>query len=314
MPESHEIHPPQLDTSRIVLPQTYEPLTMWPDLDTFLETWTLRDGLHTVLIGGVPLQVLLEKQTSANDLLVMFHGAGVKSKLRIPYFSGRNMTQGMNAHRLFISDPSLILDSELLLAWYAGNQHQNLQLAISQLINKVSDYLGAKKSILFGPSGGGFASLYYGTQVKNSISVAVNPQTKISKYDSKVQRQYTSTCFGATDELNHRRILDNFIDQDLVDLYKQRQSNTVVYIQNATDGHLHNHALPFFEHLHPSNAVYLNMGNWGQGHVPPSAHFLKSVISTYCQPDWLITLETANYKKRPSPDEIEFWRTQLVSN
>lgn len=61
----------------------------------------------------------------SNTTMVVFSAAITRrSATEVPVFSGWSTTRELQCNVLMISDPSLILDTELNLAWYAGSEKQ----------------------------------------------------------------------------------------------------------------------------------------------------------------------------------------------
>src|SRR5699024_1872257 len=137
-------------------------------------------------------------------------------------------------NRVFVSDPSLVLDEDLMLAWYAGNSHQpNLQEILTDVLRKIAEDLESKKVVFFGGSGGGFASLYFAGQFENSLALVFNPQTNIAKYSERAVRAFAMKSFGVREDttapLAH---LPPEVVTDVCELYKTPRRTTLVYLQN----------------------------------------------------------------------------------
>src|SRR5690625_1142090 len=143
---------------------------------TDFENNTVRAGISTMYSGGIPIDVLVSPGTSETTIF-FFHGA-IERHFTLPVLSGLGISGGLDANRVFISDPSLTLDDELLLAWYAGNYRQpNLQKSFVRIFKKILTSLQSRRTVFFGGSGGGFASLYFAGHFQNSLALVFNPQT-----------------------------------------------------------------------------------------------------------------------------------------
>lgn len=132
----------------------------------------------------------------------------------------------------------------------------------------------ADRIIFFGPSAGGFASLYYSHLFPNSLSIAVNPQTAIPRYYQHLADAYYTAAWPNED----RRLA---LVDDVVPLYEGNFTNHVIYLQNSRDDfHLKHHFEPWRDAT--LNAFgsrwFLLSEDWGNGHTPPPAFFLESIL------------------------------------
>lgn len=227
-------------------------------------------GVHEIVYGGGTLDLLLEKSSSKN-LVVIFHAAAGLSHTT-PIFTGRRIAQSSDASTLFVSDPSL--DLGVRIGWFAGDENRPLQIDLPRVIQHVASSTGAERIIFFGPSAGGFASLYYSHFFPDSLSVAANPQTAISRYYRHLAEAYYSAAWPHEE----RRL--ELVD-DIVPLYEGKFTNYVIYLQNSRDDfHLKHHLRPWEEATSGrlGSRWFLLSDDWGDGHTPPPAFFLESVL------------------------------------
>ena len=259
--------PRQRDLSRYV--SNGVPLIQHQSVQSFLQM-DLKSGVHEISYGDGTLDLLVEKSPS-KSLLVIFHAAAGLSHTT-PIFTGRRIAQSADASILFVSDPSL--DLGVRIGWFAGDQYRPLQTDLPRIIQHVASNTGADRIIFFGPSAGGFASLYYSHVFPNSLSVAVNPQTAISRYYGHLAESYYSAAWP--DEEQRLGLVD-----DIVPLYQDEFTNYVVYMQNSQDDfHIKHHLRPWEEATSSSlgSRWFLLCDDWGDGHTPPPAFFLESVL------------------------------------
>lgn len=160
----------------------------------FLNAKTVRPGISTIYSGGLPIDLLVSPGAS-DTTIFFFHGA-IERHFTLPVLSGLGISGGLEANRVFISDPSLALDDQLMLSWYAGNHRQpDLQHILISVFEKIIVSLGSDRSVFFGGSGGGFASLFFASHFKNSLALVFNPQTNISKYSERAVRDFATKAF-----------------------------------------------------------------------------------------------------------------------
>lgn len=226
---------------------------------------------YTIMLDGIPIDLRYDDR-GFDTTIVFFHAAITKAVRRYPVFSGATFSEDIGANRLFISDPSLYVDSRIKLGWYAGSSRQPaLQEAVTEIIAK---FCGPnRRLVFFGASGGGFASLYYATHFPGSIAVPVNPQTTIREYVQVIVDRYLNYAWGgqSVDELP--------VCTDVVELYRRPVGNSVLYVQNSGDGdHMAHHYSPFVNALPEGHRVESRLVDAGEGHVPPKRALLGQIL------------------------------------
>lgn len=255
---------------------------------------SLGDGLHTIHGGPVPIDVLVRLRPR-RPLVFSFHGNTPRNpELKLPVFTGLNVTRDLDASFVALSDPSLYLDPNLKLAWFSGSSGWNLQTVLKQVLRKIVAIAAADDLIFFGGSGGGFASLYYSAAFPGSLAMVWNPQTDIAAYNPPHVAEYGRIAFGLPDHSTTTSALPGLIDSNLARVYDGTPSNYIVYLQSNTDGHVITHMRPFLTFLGADIAavqkgaelncvivpgVRLFMSEWGEGHVPPPAAVLARYLA-----------------------------------
>ena len=254
---------------------------------------SLRDGLHTILGGTVPIDLLLRLKPG-RPVVFSFHGNTPRNPdLKLPVFTGLNVTRELDASFVALSDPSLYLDPDLKLGWFAGSSGWDFQAILTRVLQKVLSVARSRAGIFFGGSGGGFASLYYSAAFPGSLALVWNPQTDICAYNPPHVAEYGKMAFGLPDHATTKSALPTLVACNLAPVYDGGASNHIVYLQNNTDGHVVTHMRPFLASLGADlgavekgadlnriivPGVRLYMANWGDGHVPPSPAALTRVL------------------------------------
>ncbi|XAS71237.1 hypothetical protein VUN82_19445 [Micrococcaceae bacterium Sec5.1] len=258
-------------------------VTRFRTIDEFVERGIAPKGIISINESGVPID-LLNSDIGADTTVVFFHGA-IEPHYRVPVLTGQGISNGLNANRVFVSDPSLYLSSELALAWYAGNHKQDLQSLLLRVISHVVSSHGAKRVIYFGGSGGGFASLYYSSQTPGSAAVVYNPQTDITKYHSRAVRSFAQIAYGIPeDEYDPLSSIRNRPVTNLCPLYAKPLANKVYYMQNSNDQyHVKRHMEPFLAAASGVNDVEVLMDAWREGHTPPPKELLSETLRRFCE-------------------------------
>lgn len=232
----------------------------------------------TVWSNGYPVDFLVENN-DADTTLVSFHAALGSTAVTPPVFTGRSISQGLKVNRVFVSDPSLYLDKELTLAWFLGHEKLNLTAKLDEVISEIQYRLGAEHLVFFGMSGGGFASLNMSERFPGSLAIPVNPQTKILSYAQVHWNRFAEICFGTKTVEESRQCINLHPRADLTRVYGPDMSNSVIYVQNATDSHLKLHMLPWFDAIGWGPNASAIVRTWDRGHVPPKANELREILS-----------------------------------
>lgn len=263
----------------------------WSSPEEFLSAKAVRKGVHSVWYEGLPIDFELSKNR-ADILLVVFHGA-LELKTALPIFSGSNVASGLKVARLSFTDPSLYLSPELALGWHAGNVFQpDLQAVTSALIEKISSSVGAKRIILFGSSGGGFASLMQLPALPTATAVVSNAQTDIFRYHDFHVKKYLNTAWSGDREVFIKQNSHSAIQR----IEMLNRVPRVYFLQNSTDTfHIAGHLNPFLEAARGRMHVSLLTDNWGSGHVAPPKRLFQATLSAVVQRDEL-TLKSLGFK------------------
>lgn len=281
-------------------------------VDAFLsDEFCIYDGHHRLILskGSVVdfnfqgFEVLVGQDK--RSVLVCFSGAvSNRGGKKAPFFSGKTVACKLDFPLISISDPSLSLEDDLSLGWYAGSKKSPL------LIQEIRDFLVDLHAyldvefVIFGGSGGGFASLAVSTILTVPSKVLVwNPQTDISKYDRHHVDKYISSCFGESfsnlkDSAEFSARVKSFLSDAGVfnKLSKPPDKADIVYLQNDSDWHLKSHMVPFLRMVKeclganftsPSSLASLDnrinffIGDWGNGHAPPPSQVIEYCLASF---------------------------------
>lgn len=247
--------------------------TIYGSLAKFLESPGHPSGVLTVMYRGVPIDIKYEPR-GFETTTVFFHPAVVRAKF--PVFIGGGVSEDLPTNRIFISDPSLYLSEELRLAWYAGNHRQDkLQWALRGMLNALIPR--GQRVVMFGASGGGFASLYYAAHYPGAVAVPINPQTSLANYTKGAVDRYGHIGWQLSGVGLASKIP---VTTDLIRLYRQPLDVSVLYLQNRNDvTHMSGHFEPFMEALPDVHRVSPILIDGPQGHHPPDKKITKAVLS-----------------------------------
>lgn len=254
----------------------------------------LRDGIHRFFFeeGGIDIRVDGIDRVQRDGVVLVCFGGAVPQRIgkSAPFFSGVGIAGKLGMPVLAIADPSLALSSSLALGWYSGNEKcVDLPRRIAELLDAFAA-LYKSRLVIFGGSGGGFATIAVLSYLRARSTAAVwNPQTSIGRYDVGAVKNYLDVAFPVShkqltisiqDRLNSIGIIHDLVDDCGI------QRHSLLYLQNRSDKfHVEQHARPFAAArgaLRVSDTVFVGdddlvfwFGNWGNGHaVPPSPMIL----------------------------------------
>jgi hypothetical protein len=257
------------------------------------------NGLHRLLSPrGHHIDVLLEGFSASYDsknILVCFSGAITNRKNKIPpFFSGASIAKDLSIPLISFSDPTLEIDENTSLAWYAGNSHERQYFKImAEYIDLISEK-EKKKPILFGGSGGGFAAIATCSEMNAAADLMVwNPQTSIADYDKTHVANYIKTAFGVTLLDGFYEFLNSTIPIHDLKTIKIPENKRIIYLQNSSDWHTKKHCLPFMKKqcddwspigkslfASQNEKIIIYIGDWGVGHTPPPPQSIRSLIAS----------------------------------
>lgn len=221
----------------------------------------------------------------SKTLIVRFNGAIDRSKVSLPYFAGLSSLVGREESLLVFSDPAFDTNADLTLGWYLGELPDGSLIFdwINRVIDEYVDKWGIDKVVLFGTSGGGFASLQVGMRRVGARIVPMNPQTILANYFKPFYLRGRDSAFpnGEVAEVKFPEAFDTRL------LLSNRSVDSIVhYVDNAAgDKHHHrNHYLPFaaaakeqgFEFKH----IEVDLGN---GHKPVGTDLVNQYLDDVIQ-------------------------------
>ncbi|WP_376742664.1 hypothetical protein [Ensifer canadensis] len=243
-------------------------------------------GVQAINIGKATLFLYYRPRASRN-LVVHFSGAMVRAPDRhLPYLAGLDLTSDLDCAFLAIDDPSLQYADDLALGWHIGTKDFSLKEILPGVIQHVAALTASDNIILTGGSGGGFASLLYGSLIPSTV-VAFNPQTNIARYSPDAYKKYASVSFGWDGTGDPSAVFGPHFVTNLVEHFGSNKPPKGVYLQNKSDWHTNVHAMPMISALGGTAApvdqtlggLSFAFGNWGEGHAPlPKVAYRKLLI------------------------------------
>lgn len=300
---------------------TYRDLSRFEDqvhefasIDDFLRS-EVPEGILSIDYHGSPLDILNRPRGHAVTMF-SFHAALSLRMTVLPAFTGIGVAEEAGVNLVCIADPSLYLDEDLRLAWFAGSIRQPLQRDLPAVLAHIAHSHGDTAQIFFGASGGGFAALNYARHVPGSVVVPLNPMTHLDMRPNDALAPYLRACFSAEGAEAHRRVLKQEIVSDIALPYALEVQQSIAYVQNISDSvYYYRHLHPFLRKVPSIPAVRLLLGDWGRGHVPPDKVFVARLIRTLAAaaPHWDAALEDLGFLKAPTVESADAVRAALMA-
>jgi pimeloyl-ACP methyl ester carboxylesterase len=231
--------------------------------------------------NGRPLDIYnLPSKTHSETTIVFLHGAAPQD-VRLPYFAGQAISRGLQANRVFISDPALLVAPDITIGWHVGDAFApNFQSDLVSILERIVLAHDAKRVVFFGGSAGGFASLFYSSRFAGSLCVAYNPQTSLRRYIAGKVRDYACSAWNiSANEYDPLAFVERRAVTDVCDLYSRPAENTVAILQNTQDAyHIERHFNPFVRSAGQANHIWMQSDDWGPEHTPPSKDVLRQLL------------------------------------
>lgn len=207
-------------------------------------------GLYTEHVDGEQYDFVFAPKPETKRLIVFFAGDARRSKFEPPVFQRWSWASKFPASCLYFSDPALYHNSNLGLAWYAGNSRGDYLEHIGELVAGVARAVGVERGQVFsyGSSGGGFAALRFGCFYPGLRVIAVNPQTNLWNYPEKWTKRMSRACYGV--EGLDRVPPDHQYKFSALDPEVVSGARSIFVAQNVKDvEHYENHFIPFMDYV-----------------------------------------------------------------
>ncbi|MGP5114870.1 hypothetical protein ACTXJJ_09855 [Corynebacterium casei] len=271
----------------------------YASLDQFLESDHTQE-VSSIRYGDVHMDLLIEDR-NCETTVVVFHTALDPEGITTPVFVGRGLLKGLNANVICCSDPALELG--VGLGWFIGKQGQEFQDDLASAIRHILHSLRSHKYLVFyGPSGGGFASLYYSSRFPGSLAMPVNPQTDIDAYSKDAVKRYCRAAWGVESGADVPAVTD------LRPEYSGALMNHVLYLQNLGDrAHVSKQLIPYLAAVSERHKVLLSFGKWGIGHRAPPPDVQRPFVEAAVEVrgDWEKLRKIIDISEESDPQRIK---------
>jgi len=257
---------------------------------THLEKIIFSDGVHIKEWKGSSIIYRISNSAllSSSDSVIVGLNAPISSRAtkNPPFFTGGGKATNIDAPLLSISDSSTH-SGNVALGWYLGTEKDpNFQQNLAEFIEGFCSQRNVTP-IIFGGSGGGFASIVLGDLLNiKSVVLAMNPQMDVLKwYPSHLKNLYTKQwdCSHADqflEKLNQNNIIFNLNQLNF------NPKSDVLIMQNLFDDYQMVDHFPIlseldFKNLNPVGSkqnIGWFFGTWGPGHYAPWPEHVKTSL------------------------------------
>lgn len=247
-----------------------------------------------VEVQGIKLECRLNQKVKNDYLIVTPNGAVNRKTAELPVFARWNWHGIFNSSILAISDPTLYLDDNLPIGWFAGTKYQKISAFVADAILKVASLLDIppNRIIFWGSSAGGYASILLAAQIDGASFISANGQTQIINY-YKSHIEHFRKQFDASSTA--KELAEKYPEQwsiifALQKSYNENKRTNGVIVQNTADlQHYNRHYTPFCKHfeLPIEGGVSEKYGLHSmlfldeKGHGPESADVAKFIVKDY---------------------------------
>jgi len=252
--------------------------TLHSSVDAFLSPQ--QPMVHSISHGGTKIDVLTYDR-GAYATLVVFHAALTKRAVSLPQLQGGKLAADTNCNLVAISDPTL-LGNNLDLGWYLGNNKTGpLPPVLAPIIQQALDQIGAPRTILMGPSGGGYAAILYGQYFPDSIVLAINPRLDLGAKPASDWGRYLSEAHNANTNVQRIRVRKQYAVVRLREKYMNLglPFDLCLYQNKQDRAYFRNQTRPFVAALQGDERLHLRTGEDGIGHRPIPGEKLRGIIT-----------------------------------
>lgn len=262
---------------RRTIQDTFTPHS-FPSIDAFSSGFNLSFPTGQLEItDSLPIQLKWFNRGADTTFVIFSAAITRRAATEVPVFTGWNTTKHLKSNILMISDPSLILNTDLNLSWYFGSLEQPFLVdRLHQILSTISKF---NRIVLFGASGGGFAALTQAAMLPNSTALVSNPQTDITKFS--YYPKYIELAWNSQQPIKN-------VSSSVIEAYTKPVDARIIYIQNSQDtDHMKNHFQPFMEAKSAKNKILALTPALSEGHIGPSPTSFREIFTLVTStPDW----------------------------
>ena len=207
-------------------------------------------GLYTEHFEGEQYDFIFAPKPETKRLIVFFSGDARRTTFDPPVFQRWSWASKFPANCLYFSDPALYKQSDLGLAWYAGNNGGDYLTHIAKVVRDVASAIGVDHGGVFsyGSSGGGFAAIRFARYYEGLRVIAINPQTDLSRYATKWTDRMSRACYDVESLASVPR--EEHYKFTALDLDTLSRAQEIFLAQNTVDtDHYENHYKPLKNYM-----------------------------------------------------------------
>lgn len=241
-------------------------------------------GWYQVALDGFDLDFYF-RPSETKRAFVFSPGWINRSTYTHPYFQRIKWFDQLDGVGISLADPLLGAHDDVQIGWFIGTRESDHSRVTAQFLASLLKHLGVPpaRTLFFGSSAGGFASLAFATHLRGTHAFAVNPQTNILRFhDTAELSKMTRAGFESADLIRiERRFLARV---NIAALWKKEQyvPPTNLVVNTFDDWHMRNHIIPLIGSLATrelaSNVDLKFFSDSEAGHNPPGPGLLIPLL------------------------------------
>ena len=139
---------------------------------------------YIVWLDGIKIEFYYKPCNESDILYVFSPGYLNRERYTHPYYQRIKWFDLIRRKGLILTDPTLNLDGSIEIVWMQGDAENYYLELQAKLVKKIMELekVSSKRTMFYGSSAGGFASLMFLNYFKDSFAVVNNPQTDILRF------------------------------------------------------------------------------------------------------------------------------------
>lgn len=213
--------------------------------------WTRTAGWYQVDLEAFTLEFYF-RPSDRSRAFVFSPGWMNRSVYAHPYFQRISWFNNLEGVGISLADPTLDLHESVQIGWFVGTRDVDYARMTARYLERLFDHLRIprERTLFFGSSAGGFASLAFASHMTGAKALAANPQTDITRFHEPTELgAMTRAAFGS---FNLTMLTPNFRSRvSIGELWKAhgRVPRSILVLNTFDSWHIHNHLVPLVSAL-----------------------------------------------------------------
>lgn len=247
--------------------------------------WTDTEGWYQVDLNGFTLDFYF-RPSATRRAYVFSPGWMNRETNKHPYFQRIKWFAHVDGIGVSLADPTLDLSEDVQIGWFVGTKSVDYAKVTIAYLAELFSRLGIvpEKTLFFGSSAGGFASLAFAAHMPGSRALAANPQTDVTQFHEPVELgKMMRATFGG---LNLTLMPERFWARlRIADLWRINGvvPRAIIVLNTYDSWHLQQHVVPLLrsiDGLQVDGRLDVRFySDTEKGHNPPGLDLLLPMMS-----------------------------------